>query len=155
MKIIILYGKKRILDLSDRDPFKVKDFNIFSKVKCCKIIGVDISDNEYDFSKEENKKKLIDFLNGFSNDLEYLYIDDNDDIFNTQEEQQLTEYNIFMDKELLIKLNEKIKYINGLSIKTILSRNDKYENLLQLKREKYVHEYMWVINRTYRLVSED
>ena len=150
-----LYGKKKILDLTDRDPFKIKDFNIFSKIKNNKIIGVDISENEYDFSKEENKKKLIDFLNGFSNDLEYLYIDDNDDIFNTQEEQQLTEYNIFMDKELLIKLNEKIKYINGLSIKTILSRNDKYENLLQLKREKYVHEYMWVINRTYRLVSEE
>ena len=150
-----LYGKKKILDLTDRDPFKVKDFKIFSKIKSYKIIGVDISENEYDFSKEENKKKLIDFLNAFNNDLEYLYIDDNDDIFNTQEEQELAEYNIFMDKELLTKLNEKIKYINGLSIKTILSRNDKYENLLQLKREKYVHEYMWVINRTYRLVSEE
>ena len=150
-----LYGQKRILDLTDRDPFKVKDYSIFSKVKCCKIIGVDISENEYDFSKEENKNKLIEFLNGFNNDLEFLYIDDNDDIFNTNEVQELTEYNIFMDSEFLKKLNNKIKYINGLSIKTILSRNDKYENLLQLKREKYVHQYMWVINRTYRLVSEE
>ena len=150
-----LYGTKRILDLSDRDPFKVKDFGIFSKVKCCKILGVDISENEYDFSKEENKNKLIEFLNGFNDDLEYLYLDDNDDIFNTQEEQELNEYNIFMDKELLNKLSKKIKYINGLSINTILSRNDKYENLLQLKREKYVHQYMWAVNRTYRLVSEE
>ena len=150
-----LYGTKRILDLSDRDPFKVKDFGIFSKVKCCKILGVDISENEYDFSKDENKNKLIEFLNGFNDDLEYLYLDDNDDIFNTQEEQELNEYNIFMDKELLNKLSKKIKYINGLSINTILSRNDKYENLLQLKREKYVHQYMWAVNRTYRLVSEE
>ena len=150
-----LYGIKRILDLSDRDPFKVKNFGIFSKVKCCKILGVDISENEYDFSKEENKNKLIEFLNGFNDDLEYLYLDDNDDIFNTQEEQELTEYNIFMDKELLTKLNKKIKYINGLSINSILSRNEKYENLLQLKREKYVHQYMWMVNRTYRLVSEE
>ena len=150
-----LYGIKRILDLSDRDPFKVKDFGIFSKVKCFKILGVDISDNEYDFGKEENKNKLIEFLNGFNDDLEYLYIDDNDDIFNTQEEQELIEYNLFMDRELLNKLSKKIKYINGLSINTILSRNDKYENLLQLKREKYVHQYMWAVNRTYRLVSEE
>ena len=150
-----LYGIKRILDLSDRDPFKVKNFGIFSKVKSCKILGVDISENEYDFSKEENKNKLIEFLNGFNDDLEYLYLDDNDDIFNTQEEQELTEYNIFMDKELLTKLNKKIKYINGLSINSILSRNEKYENLLQLKREKYVHQYMWMVNRTYRLVSEE
>ena len=150
-----LYGIKRILDLSDRDPFKVKNFGIFSKVKSCKILGVDISENEYDFSKEENKNKLIEFLNGFNDDLEYLYLDDNDDIFNTQEEIELTEYNIFMDKELLTKLNKKIKYINGLSINSILSRNEKYENLLQLKREKYVHQYMWMVNRTYRLVSEE
>ena len=150
-----LYGKKRILDLTDRDPLRVKDYKIFSKVKFCKIIGVDISENEYDFSKEENKNKLIEFLNCFNDDLEFLIIDDNDDIFNTEEEQELTEYNIFMDTEFLKKLNNKIKYINGLSIKTILLRNDKYENLLQLKREKYVHEYMWAINRTYRLVSEE
>ena len=150
-----LYGHKRVLDLSDRNPFKVKDYNIFSKIKSCKIIGVDITENEYDFSKEENKKKLIDFLNGFTDDLEFLYIDDNDDIFNVNEEEQLTEYNVFMDKELLNKINKKVKYINGLAIKTILARNDKYENLLQLKREKYVHKYMWVINRTYRLVSEE
>ena len=150
-----LYGHKRVLDLSDRNPFKVKDYNIFSKIKSCKIIGVDITENEYDFSKEENKKKLIDFLNGFTDDLEFLYIDDNDDIFNVNEEEQLTEYNVFMDKEFLNKINKKVKYINGLAIKTILARNDKYENLLQLKREKYVHKYMWVINRTYRLVSEE
>ncbi len=150
-----LYGQKRVLDLSDRNPFKVKDYNIFSKIKSCKIIGVDITENEYDFSKEENKKKLIDFLNGFTDDLEFLYIDDNDDIFNVNEEEQLTEYNVFMDKEFLNKINKKVKYINGLAIKTILARNDKYENLLQLKREKYVHKYMWVINRTYRLVSEE
>ena len=60
-----------------------------------------------------------------------------------------------MDTELLKKLSIKIKYINGISINTILSRNDKYENLLQLKRENYVHKYMWAINRTYRLVSEE
>jgi hypothetical protein len=60
-----------------------------------------------------------------------------------------------MDKELLKEINKKIKYINGISINTILSRNDKYENLLQLKRENYVHKYMWAINRTYRLVSEE
>ena len=60
-----------------------------------------------------------------------------------------------MDKELLNKINKKVKYLNGLSIKTILARNDKYENLIQLKREKFVHKYMWVLNRTYRLVSEE
>lgn len=150
-----LYGQKRILDLTDRDPFKVKDYKIFSKIKSCKIIGVDISENEYDFKTEENKNKLIQFLEGFDENLEFLYIDDNDDIFNVQEKQELLEYNIFMDSEFLKKLNSKIKYINGLSIKTIVSRNNTYDNLLQLKREKYVHEYMWMINRTYRLVSEE
>ena len=150
-----LYGQKRVLDLSDRDPFKVKDYSIFSKIKSCKIIGVDITENEYDFSKEENKNKLIEFLNGFTDDLEFLYIDDNDDIFNVNEVQESTEYNVFMDKELLNKINKKVKYLNGLSIKTILARNDKYDNLIQLKREKFVHKYMWVLNRTYRLVSEE
>ena len=99
--------------------------------------------------------KLIKFIESFQNDLEYLTVDDTDDIFDMNEQVDLKEYNIMMDTELLKKLNTKIKYINGISIKTILSRNDKYENLLQLKRENYVHKYMWAINRTYRLVSEE
>ena len=150
-----LYGQRRILDLSGRDPLKIKNYSIFSELYKYKINGVDISDNEYDFSKEELKNKLIKFIESFSNDLEYLIIDDNDDIFDMNESIEQNEYNIMMDKELLNNLNKKIKYINDISITTILSRNDKYVNLLQLKREKYIHKYMWVINRTYRLVSEE
>ena len=150
-----LYGQKRFLDLSGRDPLKVKNYSIFNEITNYKIFGVDISDNDYDFSKEEYKNKLIKFIESFQNDLEYLTVDDTDDIFDMNEQVDLKEYNIMMDTELLKKLNTKIKYINGISIKTILSRNDKYENLLQLKRENYVHKYMWAINRTYRLVSEE
>ena len=150
-----LYGQKRFLDLSGRDPFKVKNYSIFSEIINYKIFGVDITDNDYDFSKEEYKNKLIKFIESFPNDLEYLIVDDNDDIFDTNEPVEQKEYNIMMDTELLKKLSSKIKYINGISINTILSRNDKYENLLQLKREDYVHKYMWAINRTYRLVSEE
>ena len=150
-----LYGQKRFLDLSGRDPLKVKNYSIFNEIINYKIFGVDISDNDYDFSKEEYKNKLIKFIESFQNDLEYLTVDDTDDIFDMNEQVDLKEYNIMMDTELLKKLNTKIKYINGISIKTILSRNDKYENLLQLKRENYVHKYMWAINRTYRLVSEE
>ena len=151
-----LYGQKRFLDLSGRDPFNIKNFNIFSEINKYKILGIDITDNDYDFSQEEIKNKLIKFIESFNNDLEYLIIDDNDDIFDMNEtsQEQSNEYNIMMDKDLLNNLNKKIKYINGLSIQTILSRNDSYEKLLQLKREKYVHKYMWAINRTYRLVSE-
>ena len=143
------------MDLSGRDPLKVKNYSIFNEITNYKIFGVDISDNDYDFSKEEYKNKLIKFIESFQNDLEYLTVDDTDDIFDMNEQVDLKEYNIMMDTELLKKLNTKIKYINGISIKTILSRNDKYENLLQLKRENYVHKYMWAINRTYRLVSEE
>ena len=150
-----LYGQKRFLDLSGRDPLRVKNYSIFSEITNYKIFGVDISDNDYDFSKEEDKNKLIKFIQSFPKDLEYLTLDDTDDIFDINEQVELKEYNIMMDKELLKKLNPKIKYINGISINTILSRNDKYENLLQLKRENYVHKYMWAINRTYRLVSEE
>ena len=150
-----LYGQKRFMDLSGRDPLKVKNYSIFNEITNYKIFGVDISDNDYDFSKEEYKNKLIKFIESFQNDLEYLTVDDTDDIFDMNEQVDLKEYNIMMDTELLKKLNTKIKYINGISIKTILSRNDKYENLLQLKRENYVHKYMWAINRTYRLVSEE
>ena len=150
-----LYGQKRFLDLSGRDPLKVKNYSIFNEITNYKIFGVDISDNDYDFSKEEYKNKLIKFIESFQNDLEYLTVDDTDDIFDMNEQVDLKEYNIMMDTELLKKLNTKIKYINGISIKTILSRNDKYEKLLQLKRENYVHKYMWAINRTYRLVSEE
>ena len=150
-----LYGQRRILDLSGRDPLKIKNYSIFSELYKYKINGIDISDNEYDFSKEELKNKLIKFIESFTNDLEYLIIDDNDDIFEMNESIEQNEYNIMMDKDLLNTLNKKIKYINGISIKTILSRNDKYVNLLQLKREKYIQKYMWVINRTYRLVSEE
>ena len=150
-----LYGQKRFLDLSGRDPLKVKNYSIFNEITNYKIFGVDISDNDYDFRKEEYKNKLIKFIESFQNDLEYLTVDDTDDIFDMNEQVDLKEYNIMMDTELLKKLNTKIKYINGISIKTILSRNDKYENLLQLKRENYVHKYMWAINRTYRLVSEE
>ena len=150
-----LYGQKRFLDLSGRDPFRVKNYSIFSEIINYKILGVDITDNDYDFNKEEYKNKLIKFIESFPNDLEYLIVDDNDDIFDTNESVEQKEYNIMMDKELLKKLSSKIKYINGISINTILSRNDKYENLLQLKRENYVHKYMWAINRTYRLVSEE
>ena len=150
-----LYGQRRFLDLSGRDPFRVKNYSIFSEITNYKIYGVDISDNDYDFSKEENKNKLIKFIESFPNDLEYLTLDDNDDIFDTNDQIEQKEYNIMMDTELLKKLGAKIKYINGLSINTILSRNDKYENLIQLKRENYVHKYMWAINRTYRLVSEE
>ena len=150
-----LYGQKRFLDLSGRDPFRVKNYSIFSEIINYKILGVDITDNDYDFSKEEYKNKLIKFIESFPNDLEYLIVDDNDDIFDTNEPVEQKEYNIMMDTELLKKLSSKIKYINGISINTILSRNDKYENLLQLKRENYVHKYMWAINRTYRLVSEE
>ena len=150
-----LYGQKRFLDLSGRDPFRVKNYSIFSEIINYKILGVDITDNDYDFNKEEYKNKLIKFIENFPNDLEYLIVDDNDDIFDTNEPVEQKEYNIMMDTELLKKLSSKIKYINGISINTILSRNDKYENLLQLKRENYVHKYMWAINRTYRLVSEE
>ena len=150
-----LYGQKRFLDLSGRDPLKVKNYSIFNEITNYKIFGVDISDNDYDFSKEEYKNKLIKFIESFQNDLEYLTVDDTDDIFDMNEQVDLKEYDIMMDTELLKKLNTKIKYINGISIKTILSRNDKYEKLLQLKRENYVHKYMWAINRTYRLVSEE
>ena len=150
-----LYGQRRFLDLSGRVPFGVKNYSIFSEITNYKIYGVDISDNDYDFSKEENKNKLIKFIESFPNDLEYLTLDDNDDIFDTNDQIEQKEYNIMMDTELLKKLGAKIKYINGLSINTILSRNDKYENLIQLKRENYVHKYMWAINRTYRLVSEE
>ena len=150
-----LYGQKIILDLSGRDPFNIKNYSIFSEINSYKIFGIDISDNDYDFSKEELKNKLIEFINGFNQELEYLIIDDNDDIFNMDNQSENNiEYNIMMDKELLNKLNQKIKYINGISISTILKRNDKYEQLIQLKRENYVHKYMWAINRTYRLVSE-
>ena len=150
-----LYGQKIILDLSGRDPFNIKNYSIFSEINSYKIFGIDISDNDYDFSKEELKNKLIEFINGFNQELEYLIIDDNDDIFNMDNQSENNiEYNIMMDKELLNKLNKKIKYINGISISTILKRNDKYEQLIQLKRENYVHKYMWAINRTYRLVSE-
>ena len=149
-----LYGQRRILDLSGRDPFKIKNLSIFSGIKDYQIFGIDISDNDYDFSKEEIRNKLIKFVQSFSKDLEYLIIDDNDDIFDMGESIEQNEYNILMDKDLLNSLNKSIKYINGISIGTILSRNDKYENILQLKRENYVHKYMWVINRTYRLVSE-
>ena len=150
-----LYGQRRFLDLSGRDPLNIKDYSIFSKVNKYKILGIDITDNDYDFSNEETKNKFIKFLEGFTNDLEYLIVDDNDDIFNMEESNEQDGYNIFMDKELLKEINKKIKYINGISINTILSRNDKYENLIQLKRENYVHKYMWAINRTYRLVSEE
>ena len=150
-----LYGQRRFLDLSGRDPLNIKDYSIFSKVNKYKILGIDITDNDYDFSNEETKNKFIKFLEGFTNDLEYLTVDDNDDIFNMEESNEQDGYNIFMDKELLKEINKKIKYINGISINTILSRNDKYENLIQLKRENYVHKYMWAINRTYRLVSEE
>ena len=150
-----LYGQRRFLDLSGREPFRVKNYSIFSEITNYKIYGVDISDNDYEFSKEENKNKLIKFIESFPNDLEYLTLDDNDDIFDTNDQIEQKEYNIMMDTELLKKLGAKIKYINGLSINTILSRNDKYENLIQLKRENYVHKYMWAINRTYRLVSEE
>ena len=150
-----LYGQRRFLDLSGRDPLNIKDYSIFSKVNKYKILGIDITDNDYDFSNEETKNKFIKFLEGFTNDLEYLTVDDNDDIFNVEESNEQDGYNIFMDKELLKEINKKIKYINGISINTILSRNDKYENLIQLKRENYVHKYMWAINRTYRLVSEE
>ena len=150
-----LYGQRKFLDLSGRDPLNIKDYSIFSKVNKYKILGIDITDNDYDFSNEETKNKFIKFLEGFTNDLEYLTVDDNDDIFNMEESNEQDGYNIFMDKELLKEINKKIKYINGISINTILSRNDKYENLIQLKRENYVHKYMWAINRTYRLVSEE
>ena len=150
-----LYGQKRILDLSGREPFKIKNFSIFSGINKYKIFGVDISDNDYDFSNEETKNKLIKFVESFGKDLEYLIIDEEDDIFNMDEQIEQKEYNIMMDKDLLKELNKKIKYINGIAISTILSRNDKFENLIQLKREKYVHKYMWSINRTYRLVSEE
>ena len=150
-----LYGQRRFLDLSGRDPLNIKDYSIFSKVNKYKILGIDITDNDYDFSNEETKNKFIKFLEGFTNDLEYLIVDDNDDIFNMEESNEQDGYNIFTDKELLKEINKKIKYINGISINTILSRNDKYENLIQLKRENYVHKYMWAINRTYRLVSEE
>ena len=150
-----LYGQRRFLDLSGRDPLNIKDYSIFSEVNKYKILGIDITDNDYDFSNEETKNKFIKFLEGFTNDLEYLTVDDNDDIFNMEESNEQDGYNIFMDKELLKEINKKIKYINGISINTILSRNDKYENLIQLKRENYVHKYMWAINRTYRLVSEE
>ena len=150
-----LYGQKRILDLSGREPFKIKNFSIFSGINKYKIFGVDISDNDYDFSNEETKNKLIKFVESFGKDLEYLIIDEDDDIFNMDEQIEQKEYNIMMDKDLLKELNKKIKYINGIAISTILSRNDKFENLIQLKREKYVHKYMWSINRTYRLVSEE
>ena len=150
-----LYGQKRILDLSGREPFKIKNFSIFSGINKYKIFGVDISDNDYDFSNEETKSKLIKFVESFGKGLEYLIIDEDDDIFNMDEQIEQKEYNIMMDKDLLKELNKKIKYINGIAISTILSRNDKFENLIQLKREKYVHKYMWSINRTYRLVSEE
>ena len=150
-----LYGQKRILDLSGREPFKIKNFSIFSGINKYKIFGVDISDNDYDFSNEETKNKLIKFVESFGKALEYLIIDEDDDIFNMDEQIEQKEYNIMMDKDLLKELNKKIKYINGIAISTILSRNDKFENLIQLKREKYVHKYMWSINRTYRLVSEE
>ena len=150
-----LYGQRRFLDLSGRDPLNIKDYSIFSILNKYKILGIDITDNDYDFSNEETKNKFIKFLEGFTNDLEYLTVDDNDDIFNMEESNEQDGYNIFMDKELLKEINKKIKYINGISINTILSRNDKYENLIQLKRENYVHKYMWAINRTYRLVSEE
>ena len=151
------FGKRIILDLSGRDPFIVKNFEIFSKIQNgIEIIGVDISDNEYDFSKNENKEKLINFIQNFSDKLEYIIVDDEDNIFN-MEEQKLSPdtYNIFMDNDLLKKLNTKIKYINEISIKNILERNSTYDSLLQLKRENYVHKYMWSINRTYRLVTSE
>ena len=149
-----LYGQKIFLDLSGRDPFNIKNYEIFKQINKYKIFGIDISDNDYDFSNEDIKNKLLKFIESFTNDLEYLIIDDNDDIYDMNEVPQSNEYNIMMDKDLLMNLSKKIKYINGISIQTILSRNDSYEKLLQLKRENYVHKYMWSINRTYRLVSE-
>ena len=67
-------------------------------------------------------------------------------------------YNLLMDTTLINKIIEKIpniKYINNISIETILKRNKTKSNLCQLQREIFVHKYMWQINRTYRLVTSE
>ena len=153
-----IYGTEKILDLSDRNPFIIKDFSIFKNTNIT-ICTVDISDNEYDFSKEENKEKLINFLSNFPPKLNNFIIDALLDYEETDENlNNDPSYNLLMDTTLINKIIEKIpniKYINNISIETILKRNKTKSNLCQLQREIFVHKYMWQINRTYRLVTSE
>ena len=153
-----IYGTEKILDLSDRNPFIIKDFSIFKNTNIT-ICTVDISDNEYDFSKEENKEKLINFLSNFPPKLNNFIIDALLEYEETDENlNNDPSYNLLMDTTLINKIIEKIpniKYINNISIETILKRNKTKSNLCQLQREIFVHKYMWQINRTYRLVTSE
>ena len=153
-----IYGVEKILDLSDRNPFIIKDFSIFKNLNI-KISTVDISDNEYDFSLNENKEKLINLLSNFNDSLNNFIIDATLDYEETDENLNNDKsYNLLMDTELINKIKEKIpniKYINNISIETILKRNQKKSSLCQLQREIFVHKYMWSINRTYRLVTSE
>ena len=153
-----IYGTEKILDLSDRNPFIIKDFSIFKNTNIT-ICTVDISDNEYDFSKEENKEKLINFLSNFPPKLNNFIIDALLEYEETDENlNNDPSYNLLMDTTLINKIIEQIpniKYINNISIETILKRNKTKSNLCQLQREIFVHKYMWQINRTYRLVTSE
>ena len=153
-----IYGTEKILDLSDRNPFIIKDFSIFKNTNIT-ICTVDISDNEYDFSKEENKEKLINFLSNFPPKLNNFIIDALLEYEETDENlNNDPSYNLLMDTTLINTIIEKIpniKYINNISIETILKRNKTKSNLCQLQREIFVHKYMWQINRTYRLVTSE
>ena len=153
-----IYGTEKILDLSDRNPFIIKDFSIFKNTNIT-ICTVDISDNEYDFSKEENKEKLINFLSNFPPKLNNFIIDALLEYEETDENlNNDPSYNLLMDTTLINKIIEKIpniKYINNILIETILKRNKTKSNLCQLQREIFVHKYMWQINRTYRLVTSE
>ena len=60
-----LYGKNDYLDLSGRDPLKIKDLTIFSHMS--NIKALDIKDNhyEYDYENKEFFNKLLQLLYNF------------------------------------------------------------------------------------------
>lgn len=154
------YGKQITLDLSGRDPLIVNNLNVFKELEA-KITVVDLTDNEYTFdeSNEEQNNKLISLLELLPKSLEKIIIDDNDDIFDMDDEsgKNVIE-SIFTNTKLLNRIKEKvpnIKYINDYSIENILNHNSSKQKLIQLKRETWVHKYMWTINRTYRLITSE
>ena len=153
------YGHNVVLDLSARYPLVMKSFDGFKEFE--QVTCIDLTDNEYTF--EEGKKEecdlLIKLLQSFGKNLEKIIVDDNDDIFDMNDESgENVIDSIFTNTALLNEIKTKVpnvKYINDFSIDNILSHNSTKSKLIQLKREFWVHKYMWTINRTYRLITSE
>lgn len=162
-----LYGYEHVLDLSGRDPFIMNSFDIIKQTIDTlnyKITALDISDNEYSLTESDDDKEtitsLIKLLHSLPTSVEHIIIDDNDDILDMENDESGTnvEDSLFTNRTLLTSIQEQfphIKYINGIDISILLQRNTAKKDLIQLKRENWVHKYMWNINRTYRLITSE